>query len=103
MDPEARNSTLSPKMKSTSNYFEYSTYQTTLAYLQDKLPQNLKSCKLGVVCGSGLGGLVECFDQPPLEFHYVDIPHFKHSTVPGHVGKLVFGMMNSIPTVCKYY
>ena len=45
---------------------------------------------------------MECFDQPTVEFNYVDIPHFKHSTVPGHVGKLVFGMMSGIPTVCNH-
>ena len=85
---------------SKSDYFKFETYQTTLTYLLDKLPPQLKQCKLGVICGSGLSGLVNCFDDQPQEFQYIDIPHFKHSTVPGHVGKLVFGMMQSIPTVC---
>jgi purine-nucleoside phosphorylase len=82
------------------NFYDIKVYQETAEYLLEKLPQDLKQIKLGVICGSGLSGLVECFDSDPIEFDYKSIPNFKHSTVPGHVGKLVFGKMSGINTVC---
>ncbi|KAJ3309088.1 hypothetical protein HDV04_000510 [Boothiomyces sp. JEL0838] len=85
---------------STSNYFDITTYQETATFLIDKLPSHLKTIKLGVVCGSGLGGLVECFDGETVSFDYKDIPHFPVSTVHGHAGKFVFGMIGNTPTVC---
>jgi purine-nucleoside phosphorylase len=83
-----------------NKYFDIKTYQETAGFLKSKLPEKLQKIKLGIVCGSGLGGLVDCFDDVPVEFHYTEIPHFIQSTVPGHAGKLVFGHMSGIPTVC---
>lgn len=49
--------------------------------------------EIGVVLGSGLGGLVEDIDiQHSLE--YSVIPNFPVSTVEGHQGKLIFGILN---------
>ncbi len=46
----------------------------------------------GIVLGSGLGGLVkEISVQHALE--YTSIPNFPVSTVKGHSGKLIFGML----------
>ncbi|WP_215730260.1 purine-nucleoside phosphorylase [Alkalispirochaeta alkalica] len=49
---------------------------------------------VGVVLGSGLGGLVGHL-QVEREISYQDIPHFPVSTVAGHAGKLVFGSLGS--------
>lgn len=54
---------------------------------------------LGVVCGSGLGGLAEML-KDPLVIEYSDIPNFPQSTVDGHAGRLVFGTLKGTPCVC---
>lgn len=48
--------------------------------------------KLGIVCGSGLGGLGDLVEEADI-IPYDEIPHFPVSTVPGHMGKLVFGKL----------
>lgn len=51
------------------------------------------SPEVGIILGTGLGGLVD-----EIEIHktipYVSIPNFPVSTVEGHLGQLIFGMMN---------
>ncbi|KAL4657239.1 purine nucleoside phosphorylase-like [Arapaima gigas] len=54
---------------------------------------------VGIVCGSGLGGLAEML-KDQLIFKYQDIPNFPQSTVHGHAGRLVFGMLKGKPCVC---
>lgn len=46
--------------------------------------------KIGIVAGSGLGGLYNSMIINT-ELNYSSIPNFPQSTVPGHAGKLVFG------------
>ncbi|EGF83310.1 hypothetical protein BATDEDRAFT_15498 [Batrachochytrium dendrobatidis JAM81] len=82
------------------DYFSHQTYQETAKFLTDRLPDSLKKIQVGIVCGSGLGGLVKGLEAPTVEFEYKDIPNFATSTVPGHVGKLVFGMLSGKPAVC---
>ncbi|GAU92703.1 hypothetical protein RvY_04751 [Ramazzottius varieornatus] len=54
---------------------------------------------LAIICGSGLGGLADLLtDTDSIE--YDDIPFFPISTVHGHVGRLVFGMLNEVSVVC---
>jgi len=48
--------------------------------------------KVGIVLGSGLGNLAKEIEIEK-EIHYKDIPHFPISTVEGHQGKLVFGII----------
>jgi len=55
--------------------------------------------KVGIVCGSGLGGLVDGLEQQEL-FPYENIPGFPVSTVQGHAGKLVFGLLEGKTVVC---
>ncbi|XP_037313585.2 purine nucleoside phosphorylase-like isoform X2 [Pungitius pungitius] len=55
--------------------------------------------KVGIVCGSGLGGLAEVLEGREV-FKYSDIPNFPQSTVPGHAGQLVFGTLKGKPCVC---
>uniref|UniRef100_A0A3Q1EK64 Purine nucleoside phosphorylase n=1 Tax=Acanthochromis polyacanthus TaxID=80966 RepID=A0A3Q1EK64_9TELE len=54
---------------------------------------------VGIVCGSGLGGLAEMLKEPQV-FKYSDIPNFPRSTVHGHAGRLVFGTLKGKPCVC---
>jgi purine-nucleoside phosphorylase len=48
------------------------------------------AAQIGIVLGTGLGGLV---DQITVHqsLSYDEIPHFPKSTVPGHAGRLIFG------------
>jgi len=45
---------------------------------------------VGLVLGSGLGGLADQI-QHPVYLEYPTIPHWPVSTVPGHAGRLVIG------------
>lgn len=47
---------------------------------------------VGIILGTGLGGLVNEIDIID-EIPYSDIPHFPISTVKGHSGKLIFGVL----------
>ncbi|MBL4845595.1 MAG: purine-nucleoside phosphorylase [Planctomycetes bacterium] len=49
--------------------------------------------KLGIILGSGLGGLADEI-QDPLFVPYADVPYFPVSTVEGHAGRLVVGGLN---------
>ncbi|MCL4118987.1 UNVERIFIED_CONTAM: hypothetical protein GTU68_031888 [Idotea baltica] len=48
---------------------------------------------IGIILGTGLGGLVE---DIAIDFfiNYEDIPHFPLSTVEGHSGRLIFGQLS---------
>ncbi|XP_028988531.1 purine nucleoside phosphorylase 5a [Betta splendens] len=54
---------------------------------------------VGIVCGSGLGGLADMLKDQVI-FNYKDIPNFPQSTVHGHAGRLVFGTLKGRPCVC---
>merc|ERR1712127_992361 len=55
--------------------------------------------KIGIVCGSGLGGLGDRLEKPN-SIPYSSIPNFPKSTVVGHKGNLIFGLLNKVPVVC---
>uniref|UniRef100_H2LWB8 Purine nucleoside phosphorylase n=1 Tax=Oryzias latipes TaxID=8090 RepID=H2LWB8_ORYLA len=55
--------------------------------------------RVGIVCGSGLGGLAEML-KDQVAFNYKDIPNFPQSTVHGHAGRLVFGTLKGRACVC---
>jgi len=48
--------------------------------------------KVGIILGTGLGGLVEEMTAEAT-IPYGDIPHFPESTVPSHAGRLVCGQL----------
>jgi len=49
--------------------------------IRSLLPEQLKNPHVGIICGSGLGGLAGMLDQELLfELSYKDIPHFAPST-----------------------
>jgi len=54
---------------------------------------------IGIICGSGLGGLAETL-QDPVHVDYSDIPGFSRSTVKGHAGILVFGYLGGKYVMC---
>ncbi|HLR20427.1 MAG TPA: purine-nucleoside phosphorylase [Tissierellaceae bacterium] len=61
----------------------------SVAYINNKIS---KSPTIGVILGSGLGGLVKLI-QDPITIPYEDIPNFPLSTVEGHAGHLVIGKL----------
>lgn len=75
---------------------DYETAKKTADYLIKRLSHQPV---LGIICGSGLGGLAEAL-QEKKTFDYKDIPEFPTSTVQGHSGKLVFGHLQDVQIVC---
>ncbi|MBS1585413.1 MAG: purine-nucleoside phosphorylase [Bacteroidetes bacterium] len=67
----------------------YDNIQETAAFITEGIKNKPV---VGIVLGSGLGGLVEKVEVEA-EIAYKDIPHFPISTVKGHAGKLIFGNM----------
>lgn len=54
--------------------------------------------RIGIILGTGLGGLVGEIDHP-LYIGYDSIPNFKVSTVESHAGRLVFGSIRGVDVV----
>ena len=52
--------------------------------------------KVAMILGSGLGYLGDLVEDAVV-VPYGEIPHFKHSTAPGHKGQLVFGRLAGQP------
>ena len=70
--------------------FTYAQYQESADYLKSQL---CGFCpKVAMVLGSGLGYLGDVVEDPII-VPYSSIPHFRHSTAPGHKGQLVFGTL----------
>eukprot|EP01147_Barroeca_monosierra_P002490 gene2490-5420_t len=66
---------------------EYDKLDAAVDYVKEQ-------CKtpplIGIICGSGLGGLADQVNNPTV-INYSTIPHFPVSTVAGHDGKLILG------------
>ncbi|KAJ3054135.1 hypothetical protein HDU99_007838 [Rhizoclosmatium hyalinum] len=82
------------------DYFNIDTYSAAANWIKARLPPAMKTVEVGIICGSGLGGLADTLEAPRVEFEYKDIPNFAVSTVSGHAGKLVFGYLSGKATVC---
>ncbi|MGD0913719.1 MAG: purine-nucleoside phosphorylase [Terracidiphilus sp.] len=52
--------------------------------------------RVGIVLGSGLGAAAHAVADPVI-VPYSEIPHFPQSTVEGHSGRIVAGLMNGTP------
>lgn len=75
------------------------TYEEVANIAQHLQAKTLIKPVIGIVCGSGLGGLANLIsDSQTIE--YQDIPKFPVSTVAGHAGALVFGHLEKVPVVC---
>ena len=72
------------------NGFTYEDYQDTAKWL---LSHTEQQPRVAMICGSGLGGLINRLTQAQT-FDYSEIPNFPKSTVPRHAGRLVFGILN---------
>uniref|UniRef100_A0A8C9RPH7 Purine nucleoside phosphorylase n=3 Tax=Scleropages formosus TaxID=113540 RepID=A0A8C9RPH7_SCLFO len=84
------------KPQSLSQKSHFTGCKSTAEWL---LAQKAARPQVGIVCGSGLGGLGEML-KDQVVFKYEDIPSFPQSTVLGHTGQLVFGMLEGKPCVC---
>ncbi len=69
----------------------YKQYEESASYLKEKLSGFAPEVML--ILGSGLGFLGDIVENP-IFVPYSEIPHFKHSTAPGHKGRFVFGELS---------
>ncbi len=67
----------------------------TVEYIQDKITQKPL---IGIILGSGIGDLANEI-EPLTTIPYHDIPNFPVSTVKGHQGQLIFGLLNGVHVV----
>lgn len=63
--------------------------QTTVDFLLEK---GIVNAELGIILGTGLGGLVNSIDIEK-SILYSDIPNFPEATVESHSGKLIYGKL----------
>ena len=64
-------------------------------YISSKLNETPQFC---VILGSGLGSFADHLEKK-IEIHFHKIPHFPESTVIGHKGKLIIGVLNGVSVV----
>ncbi|ODV63660.1 purine-nucleoside phosphorylase [Ascoidea rubescens DSM 1968] len=72
-------------------------------YILQRLPKELSSPRVLIICGSGLGGIQKIIEKElSVVVSYSSIPGFKESTVSGHEGKLIFGYIgaNKVSVMC---
>ncbi|WML32335.1 purine-nucleoside phosphorylase [Neobacillus sp. OS1-32] len=74
---------------------KFESIEKTAGFLKQKYPA---APKIGLILGSGLGVLADEIEQP-VKIPYHDIPDFPVSTVEGHAGQLVFGVLNGVEVV----
>jgi purine-nucleoside phosphorylase len=56
------------------------------------------AARVGIVLGSGLGAVADAVGAPVF-VPYGEIPHFPQSTVEGHSGRIVAGLLGGVPVV----
>jgi purine-nucleoside phosphorylase len=69
--------------------FSYKDYQQAADYIKNCTKHQPN---IGLILGSGLSPLADEIEAPDI-IPYEDIPHFPHSGVPGHAGRLVIGKL----------
>ena len=69
-------------------------------YLREKIRGGLGDAapRISMVLGSGLGAAAAAVREPVL-VPYGEIPHFPQSTVEGHSGRIVAGLLGGVPVV----
>ena len=70
------------------------------AFLRHRLAPQTSAAgpKIGIVLGSGLGAVADAIHNPVI-IPYAEIPHFPQSTVQGHSGRIVAGLLNQTPVI----
>jgi len=76
---------------------QYTDCQTAAAYIRARLPE--ESYPIGIILGSGLGGLGEKLADVTA-IPYGDIPGFAVSGAPGHKGRLLAGTLGGRRALC---
>jgi purine-nucleoside phosphorylase len=74
----------------------YDQVQETVRVIRERAPG--REPAVGIILGSGLGGFAQRFTDV-VTLPYVDLPHFPHSSVPGHASRLVLGRIRGVPVV----
>ena len=65
-------------------------------YVRSQIPG---TPKIAIILGSGLGPLAELIEKPKI-ISYDNIPHFAKSTVEGHAGELIYGVLKGNKVIC---
>ena len=70
------------------------------AFLRSRMSAHSKGLapRLGIVLGSGLGAVADSVENA-VAIPYTEIPHFPHSTVEGHSGRIVAGTLGGVTVV----
>jgi purine-nucleoside phosphorylase len=72
----------------------YDQVAEAAAFLKPKLGS--RAPLVGIVLGSGLGAVADAVADPAI-VPYGEIPHFPQSTVEGHAGRIVAGLLGGVP------
>lgn len=73
----------------SKDFFTYSDYQASADFIRSKTRHQPK---IGLILGSGLSPLADEIESADI-IPYQEIPHFPHSGVVGHAGRLVIGQL----------
>jgi purine-nucleoside phosphorylase len=74
---------------------EFYTRQQYAAAAEYVLSRTRHKPRIGMILGSGLGGLVDDLEDADF-IPYTDIPEFPRSTVEGHTGRLAIGLLEGV-------
>jgi len=80
----------------TEEFYSYEVLKEVATFF---LQRTKHRPKIGIICGSGLGSLAESLKDADV-FPYEDIPNFPVSTVEGHAGQMIFGILDNVPVMC---
>jgi purine-nucleoside phosphorylase len=74
----------------------YDQVAEAAAFVQSRL--GALAPRVGIVLGSGLGAAADAVADPVI-VSYHEIPHFPQSTVEGHSGRIVAGLLGGAPAI----
>ena len=77
--------------------YDRAYYQVAADYIKSRLDGF--EPKLGIILGTGLGGLAASVEDS-VEVPYKDIPNYLVSTAPEHAGKFIFGTLCGKKVMC---
>lgn len=76
-------------------YIMYEKMTESVAYIRSRMHL---TPHVGIVLGTGLGNLATQITDR-VEIPYTEIPNFPVSTVEGHAGKLIIGLLGGVPVL----